>query len=143
MRLWRAATASHLRRLTRSAGSPRRTTGLPQDRVSELLGLRWIDVVSAGNGEAFVTVFGKGGKTRTVRVSARTRDALEALRSPNAVGDDYVFAGHSVEGHIAAWTAWKIVRNAGRAAGLDREIFPHFMRHAHASMRSMLARRSP
>jgi integrase/recombinase XerD len=102
-------------------------------RVSELIGLRWIDVVSADNGDAFVTVFGKGGKTRTVRISARTRDALEALRSPNAIGEDYVFAGQSVEGHIAAWTAWKIVRNAGRAAGLDREISPHFMRHAHAS----------
>ena len=48
-------------------------------RVSELVGLRWVDVVPASDGTAFVTVTGKGSKTRTVRVSNATATVLSDL----------------------------------------------------------------
>jgi integrase len=50
-------------------------------RVSELVALRWSDCADAADGCMFATVFGKGGKTRVVRISAATSHVLRALRA--------------------------------------------------------------
>jgi integrase/recombinase XerD len=100
-------------------------------RVSEVVSLRWVDVAAANDGSAFLTVFGKGGKTRTVRVSAATAGILRELRG-DARDDSFVFPGR--KGHaLNTSQAWRIVRKAAQAAGIDRPVSPHFLRHAHAS----------
>lgn len=99
-------------------------------RVSEAVSLRWVDVAAANDGSAFLTVFGKGGKTRTVRVSAATAGVLRELRG-DARDDDFVFPGR--KGHLDTSQAWRIVRKAAQAAKIDRPVSPHFLRHAHAS----------
>lgn len=99
-------------------------------RVAEIVGLRWSDVVGADDGTAFVTLFGKGAKTRTVRISAASAEVLRQLRGE--AGDDaFVFAGRT--GHLDAATVWRIVRAAARRAGITKSIGPHHLRHAHAS----------
>jgi integrase/recombinase XerD len=99
-------------------------------RVSELVGLRWSDLANADDGGLFLTVCGKGGKTRTVRVSAATAKTVRALRG-DAPASAHVFAGRN--GGLDPSQAWRIVRAAAVRAGLEKPVSPHFMRHAHAS----------
>lgn len=99
-------------------------------RVSELTGLRWSDLAEAADGTVFVTAFGKGAKTRTVRVSAATAKVLRDLRGA-APASAYVFAGR--KGALNPSQAWRIVRAAAQRAGIEKPVSPHFMRHAHAS----------
>ena len=58
-------------------------------RVSELCDLRWRDVGERED-TAQITVYGKGGKTRLVFLSAGTWDALRAIRG-DAGPDGSVF----------------------------------------------------
>jgi site-specific recombinase XerD len=98
--------------------------------VTELVGLRWTDLADAEDGTLYVTVYGKGSKTRTVRVSAATGYIVRTLRG-EAPSDGHVFAGRC-EG-LNASQAWRIVRAAARRAGIKKDVSPHFLRHAHAS----------
>jgi integrase/recombinase XerD len=99
-------------------------------RVSELVGLRWRDLVERGEARQ-VTVLGKGGKTRTVLLSARTWQELTPLRG-DAGPDAPVFRSRR-GGHLDPAQAWRIVRAAAVRAGLDAPVSPHWLRHAHAS----------
>jgi integrase/recombinase XerD len=101
-------------------------------RIAELVGLRWSDLADAADGTLFVTVYGKGGKTRTVRVSAATGKLVRALRG-DAPSDTYVFAGRGEKKNLNPSQAWRIVRAAARRAGIEKAVSPHFLRHAHAS----------
>ncbi|CAN5639936.1 hypothetical protein BH10CHL1_BH10CHL1_10190 [soil metagenome] len=49
-------------------------------RISEVCSLTWADVQPNGD-SGQVTLFGKGGKTRAVKLSAATWKALQALRN--------------------------------------------------------------
>jgi integrase/recombinase XerD len=99
-------------------------------RVSELVNLRWSDCADAADGCMFATVFGKGGKTRVVRISAATSKVLRALRA-DAPLSGHVFRGRN--GGLSALQAWRIVRAAAKRAGIEKAVSPHFLRHAHAS----------
>jgi len=99
-------------------------------RVAELMGLRWSDLADAPDDTLYVTVYGKGGKTRTVRVSAATGKVMHALRA-DAPANGYVFAGR--HGALHPSQAWRIVRAAAKRAGIEKAVSPHFLRHAHAS----------
>jgi integrase/recombinase XerD len=99
-------------------------------RVAELVSLRWSDLADAADGTLYITVFGKGGKTRTVRVSAATGKVMRALRA-DAPLSGFVFAGRS--GALNPSQAWRIVRAAAQRAGIEKAVSPHFLRHAHAS----------
>jgi integrase/recombinase XerD len=100
-------------------------------RVSEVVALRWADIVDATDGGAYATVTGKGDKVRTVRLSIETAKVLRELRG-DAIETAYVFAGHNGK-PIAAVSAWRTVSKAARAAGIGRAVSPHFLRHSHAS----------
>jgi integrase/recombinase XerD len=99
-------------------------------RVSELVALRWSDCADAADGALYVTVFGKGGKTRTVRISPATGRVLRALRA-DAPLSGHVFAGRN--GGLDPSQARRIVYAAAKRAGIERRVSPHFLRHAHAS----------
>jgi len=92
-------------------------------RVSELVTLRWRSLAPGGLSGA-ISVTGKGGKTRVVRLSGQTWAELCALRPASARLQDRVFP-------ITAWSAWDRVRRAARRAGIVAS--PHFLRHSHAT----------
>jgi integrase/recombinase XerD len=81
-----------------------------------------------------VTVFGKGGRTRSVLLPPRVWGALERWRASQAPADTSlpVFAGRGVK-PLSTVQAWRIVRAASVRAGIGQLASPHWLRHAHAS----------
>lgn len=99
-------------------------------RVSEASALKWNDLQrrdSAGQ----ITVFGKGGKTRTVLMPGSVWTALMSLRGE--AGDDAPVFRSRKGGHLDESQVWRIVRKAADRAGIDKDVSCHWLRHAHAS----------
>lgn len=108
-------------------------------RISEVCGLRWRDMIERGPaGQACVgqaCVFGKGGKTRSVLLSANTWALLVRMRAGRPVPpepDAPVFVSRR-GGSLDPSQAHRIVKAAARRAGLPEEVSAHWLRHAHAS----------
>jgi len=101
-------------------------------RVSEALALRWEDLNLEGLLPTLTVLQGKGGKGRVIRLSERLRETLIELRPQDAVPDGIVFATRTGR-PMARNNAWTSLRRAARRAGIDRDISPHWFRHAHAS----------
>lgn len=99
-------------------------------RISEVCALKWRDVQPNGK-SGQVTLFGKGEKTRAVKLSAETWKALCAMRR-NVSLDDPVFRSRK-GGHLDPSQAWRIVRAAAIRAGIEGNVSPHWFRHSHAS----------
>jgi site-specific recombinase XerD len=99
-------------------------------RVSEACALCWRDLRPQGSGGA-VTVYGKGGKTRTVKLQAAPWQELQQLRG-RAGAAESVFASRQ-GGALSPAQARRIVKRAAAAAGLDPAVSPHWLRHAHAT----------
>jgi len=104
-------------------------------RVSDLCALKWKHL-SVRDKAGQVTVFGKGGKTRTVLVPASLWVALTRLRGDSGENDP-VFQSqkksHDGQGHLSREWVHKIVQAAARSAGITGKVSPHALRHAHAS----------
>ena len=99
-------------------------------RVSELSTLKWKDLKERGE-SGQITVHGKGRKTRTVLL--RQDVWLELMRLKGDRGsDDPVFRSKK-GGHINRHQLWRIVSLAAKRAGLEGNVSPHWLRHAHAS----------
>ncbi len=99
-------------------------------RVSEVCGLCWRDLASnKGGGQA--TVFGKGGKTRTVLVQPKLWKVIAALRGGAAPGDP-VFRSR-LGAALVRSQVHRVVKAAAARAGLSPELSAHWLRHAHAS----------
>ena len=115
-------------------------TGL---RVSELVGLRTMDVVPAGDDRpGYVTVIGKGDKARIVPygdVAAASLDAWMGEGRARVLGEGTAKAGSSwlfVTARGGAMTRqrfWQIVRTRGEQAGIPRRFSPHMLRHSFAT----------
>lgn len=106
------------------------TAGL---RVSELCGLKWVDVKERPAGGQ-VTVYGKGGKTRTVLLPASLWIELCQLRN-DATDDVPVFQSRkgNNDGHLDRVRVYQIVSAAANCAGIQGKVSAHWLRHAHAS----------
>jgi integrase/recombinase XerD len=104
-------------------------------RVSEVCGLCWRDLAERDDaGQA--TVYGKGGKTRIVLLSANTWKALAALTGAQVghpLPDAPVFMSREGGGALDRSQVHRIVKAAAGRAGLSTEISAHWLRHAHAS----------
>ncbi len=108
-------------------------------RVSELCALKWLDLQPRSE-VAFpgqVIVYGKGGQTRVVPLTAGVWQELMALRA-DAGWDDPVFCSRNKGGHLTSNQVGRIVKAAAmRTPGLDPKVAaavsPHWLRHAHAS----------
>jgi len=100
-------------------------------RVSEICGLKWRDTQER-EGAGQVTIFGKGGKTRVVLLSPDTWKELTGLRG-GAGPDMPVFPSRKGAGHLHPSMVKRIVTAAAERAGIDGQVSPHWLRHAHAS----------
>ena len=99
-------------------------------RVAELCSLKWSDLQNrdcAGQ----ITVFGKGGKTRTVLMPESVWNAVQSLRK-DAGENSPVFRSRK-GGHLDESQVWRIVRKASKRAGIEKAVSCHWLRHAHAS----------
>ena len=104
-------------------------------RVSELveLPLSALDLE-----EGLAIIFGKGSKERLVPVGIPARRALERyLREVRPVLDGGGGRGRvflNARGRpLRREAVWKIVREAARRAGIEREVSPHTLRHTFAT----------
>ena len=104
-------------------------------RVGELCGLKWCDALPRGPEGApggQITVFGKGGKTRTILLKPKVWEQLMAIKG-KARAVDAIFPSRKGGGALDASQVRRIVYAAARTAGLEKKVSPHWMRHAHAS----------
>jgi integrase/recombinase XerD len=99
-------------------------------RVAELCSLKWSDL-QRRDAAGQITVFGKGGKTRTVLMPESVWNALQSLRG-DAGENQPVFRSRK-GGHLDESQVWRIVRKASTRAGIDKAVSCHWLRHAHAS----------
>jgi site-specific recombinase XerD len=91
-------------------------------RVDELVQLRRRQLVADIEGlGGYVTLYGKHGG-RTIRVGRRTWDALQFLAD-----------GKEPDERIIAITDERIRQILTAAAGLQKKLSPHWLRHAHGS----------
>ena len=101
-------------------------------RVSEVARLTWRDIKANRNGLGQVTLFGKGGLTRTVLLSKSLyRNLLSTRTSKNPKAA--VFASRKGDKPLQARQIRKIVNDTAAEAGLSGSVSPHWLRHSHAS----------
>jgi integrase/recombinase XerD len=100
-------------------------------RASELCGLKWRDALPRQEGGQ-ITVFGKGGKTRTILLKPKVWQQLLSVKGAASV-DDSIFRSRHGGGHLDASQVRRIVYAAAREAGIEKRVSPHWLRHAHAS----------
>lgn len=101
-------------------------------RISEACGLHWRDCVERDNDQGQVTIFGKGGKTRTILLPSTIWSRLVELRGISAP-DDAVFRSRKGGVTLQSRQVDRIVKAAARRAGLSTSVSTHWLRHAHAS----------
>jgi integrase/recombinase XerD len=100
-------------------------------RRGELADLRWKDLQATGEGGQ-ITVFGKGGKTRSIQLPESVWKQLLALRGAGK-DEDPVFPSRKKGKPLTDSAIWRIVKKAASRAGLATAISPHWLRHGHAS----------
>lgn len=103
-------------------------------RASELCRLKWRDVQSVADGAVQLTVFGKGNKTRFVKLPPQLSSELLNFKG-KAKLDDPVFRSKYKKngGHFRRQTLGDIVKAAAQRAGIEGNVSPHWLRHSHAS----------
>jgi len=99
-------------------------------RLSELVGLRWLDLDLA-QGE--VRVLGKGSKTRIVPVGRHAVDALRALgEAEGKTPETPVFRGRG-GAPISPRTVQARLKQLALMQGFAKHVHPHLLRHTFAS----------
>ena len=99
-------------------------------RVSELCSLLWKDFQERSTGGQ-VTFVGKRGKTNTVLIPEPLWADLMQFKG-NRLEISPVFKSRK-GGQLSPVTVWRIIKKAAKKAGIQKEVSPHWMRHAHAS----------
>jgi integrase/recombinase XerD len=99
-------------------------------RAAEICALTWADVQPRAEAGQLV-IYGKGGKTRIVLLSADTWQALMGLRGTALEGAPMF--GSRKGGALTTRQVDRLVNAAARRAGISAPVSPHWMRHAHAS----------
>lgn len=98
-------------------------------RVSELANLQWGDVERLDDGGLVTIRRGKGGKTRTIKISTATVDLIESLGRGKP--DGWLFPSNRTDGPLSRQAIGDRVRRWGRQIGL--QVWPHRLRHSHAT----------
>lgn len=104
-------------------------------RVSELINLRLSDLFI---NEKFIRVMGKGKKERLVPISESAVKELQYwfmdrnLMKIKPGEEDFVFLNRR-GGHLTRMMIFTIVRRLAEAAGIEKTISPHTLRHSFAT----------
>ena len=98
-------------------------------RVAECCGL---DLNDLDRRQGSVRVMGKGGKERVVPVGDVALQALEAWLTVRGEGGGPLFTNPR-RGRLSTRGAHRIVKARARAAGIDRRVSPHTLRHTFAT----------
>jgi integrase/recombinase XerD len=102
-------------------------------RVSELVSLKWSQVIRRDSGEAQLEIVGKGDKVRQVLIPAAIAGPLLASLG-DAAPSAPVFPSVRNPGHALTERAVNyIVKEAAERAGVNPAASVHWLRHAHAS----------
>jgi integrase/recombinase XerD len=106
-------------------------------RLSELSGLEWRHIQQGQSG-GVVTVFGKGGKTRSVLIPQHIYDEIMSLRPVNVSLEDPIFSTDRLVGRTTTWNMKPrrieyMVRAAADRVGIGKPVSPHWLRHSHAT----------
>jgi integrase/recombinase XerC len=101
-------------------------TGL---RVAECCGL---DLDDVDRRRGAVRVMGKGGKERVVPAGDAALGALDAWLSVRGEGRGPLFTNPR-GGRLGTRSVHRIVKRRARAAGIDRRVTPHTLRHTFAT----------
>jgi len=91
-------------------------------RRGEVVGLRWQDLQATAEGGQ-ITVFGKGGKTRSVQLPLSVWKKLTKLRG-EALPSDPVFPSRKGGEPLTDSGIWRIVKVAARRAGIEGPVSP-------------------
>jgi integrase/recombinase XerD len=100
-------------------------------RISEVLALNWADVLPRDQGRVQLSITGKGGKVRQVLLPEIVSRSLLSLRG-DAAANDPVFVSRK-GGRLAERTVNDMVKRAAKAAGINEDVSPHWLWHAHGS----------
>jgi integrase/recombinase XerD len=98
-------------------------------RVSKLVALNWADVLPRDEGRVQLSITGKGGKVRQVLLPEIAGRSLLSLRG-DAGAHDPVFVGKKVE-LMYERAVHRMIKKAAEAAGINADVSPHWLRHAH------------
>jgi integrase/recombinase XerD len=146
-RLPKAIAVSEVERLLEAASGPDAGSAGLRDRallevlygsgarISEAVGL---DVDDVERESGLVRLRGKGGKERIVPLGSYAASALDAylVRQRPALaaraGGPALFL-NSRGGRLSRQSAWAVLQDAARRAGLDTHVSPHTLRHSFAT----------
>jgi integrase/recombinase XerD len=97
-------------------------------RVSELINLTWKDL----NGE-YLNVFGKGSKTRIVRLPALIVSELKDFKPNRSKRSDYIFISVRTKSKLRRESVTQLIKAIALKVGIDKPVSSHTLRHCHAT----------
>ncbi len=97
-------------------------------RVSELINLTWKDL----NGE-YLNVFGKGSKTRVVRLPQPLVAELKQFKPCGSKRDDYIFISVRTKSKLRRESVTQLIKAIAVEVGIDKPVSSHTLRHCHAT----------
>ena len=101
-------------------------------RVSELVSLRWADVLPRGDGRVQLSVTGKGDKLRPVLLPEIVSRSLLASRGL-ATDDAPLFPSRKGGEPLNPRAVNRMIKAAAKRANVNPAVSAHWLRHAHAS----------
>lgn len=112
-------------------------------RVAELAQAQWRHLFRDPQGNVGLLVLGKGGKERVVavrddlfRVLAAERER-RSLSTGLSANDQSALVADRDGTAPTPMTIWRWVRAAGRAAGIDKPLSPHWLRHTFGTLAAL------
>lgn len=104
------------------------TTGL---RVSELASLNIQDIVRDGQVVDKFIIKGKGNSERMIYLKPDTREFIRKYVGMDLQKQRPLFT-HSDDKRLTTTAIWKIVKQTGERAGINKKVTPHILRHSYA-----------
>lgn len=106
-------------------------------RISEIMNLTVDEVMVLEETEGMLRIVGKGDKHRVVPVGSMAQKALQRYlvrsRPQLAKGKSHALFLNKRGGALSRQSAWQILKNSARRAGIHKDISPHTLRHSYAS----------